>query len=78
MGEFSPPLLFFNPSNIEIIFNFSDIITKIHPPPPPFQNPGSALAYVTVSYDQTVKFTRTTSASRYCPLTVQNEINFRL
>ena len=27
-------------SNIEIIFDFSDIITKIHPP---FQNPGSAL-----------------------------------
>ena len=48
MGEFSPPLLFgapffllFSyPSNIEIIFDFSDIITKIHPP---FQNPGSAL-----------------------------------
>ena len=29
------------PSNIEIMFDFSDIITKIHPP---FQNPGSALA----------------------------------
>ena len=51
MGEFSPPpplflsplLSFFSsyPSNIEIIFDFSDIITKIHPP---FQNPGSALA----------------------------------
>ena len=49
MGEFSPPpplflsllLSFFSdPSNIEIIFGFSDIITKIHPP---FQNPGSAL-----------------------------------
>ena len=26
MGEFSPP------SNIEIIFDFSDIITEIHPP----------------------------------------------
>ena len=46
MGEFSPtlflsPLLSFfpYPSNIEIIFDFSDIITKIHPP---FQNPGSA------------------------------------
>ena len=40
---FSEPLLslFFSyPSNIEIIFDFSDIITKIHPP---FQNPGSAL-----------------------------------
>ena len=44
-----PPLLFFlslllsffsYPSNIEIIFDFSDIITKIHPP---FQNLGSAL-----------------------------------
>ena len=35
-------LSFFSyPSNIEIIFDFSDIITKIHPP---FQNPGSALA----------------------------------
>ena len=47
MGEFSPPLseppsfLFFSyPSNIEIMFDFSAIITKIHPP---FQNPGSAL-----------------------------------
>ena len=36
-----PFFLFFSyPSNIEIIFDFSDIITKIHPP---FQNPGSAL-----------------------------------
>ena len=52
MGEFSPPppptfsepllsFIFSYPSNIEIIFDFSDIITKIHPP---FQNPGSALA----------------------------------
>ena len=50
MGELSPPppplflspLLFLSyPSNIELIFDFSDIITKIHPP---FQNPGSALA----------------------------------
>ena len=49
MGHFSPPFflspllsfLFYNPSNIEIIFDLSDIITKIHPP---FQNPGSALA----------------------------------
>ena len=48
MGEFSPPfftapfVLFFSyPSNIEIIFDFSDVITKIHPL---FQNPGSALA----------------------------------
>ena len=48
MGEFPPlplflslPLSFFcYPSNIEVIFDFSDIITKIHPP---FQNPGSAL-----------------------------------
>ena len=49
MGEFSPPiflsplllLLFFSyPSNIEIIFDFSDIITNIQPS---FQNPGSAL-----------------------------------
>ena len=48
IGEFSPPsplflsplLSFFSyPSNIEIIFDFSDIITKIHRP---FQNPGSA------------------------------------
>ena len=41
---FLSPLLslcFSYPSNIEIIFDFSDIITKIHPP---FQNPGSALA----------------------------------
>ena len=40
---FSEPPSFFSfsyPSNIEIIFDFSDIITKIHPP---FQNPGSAL-----------------------------------
>ena len=39
-----PPSFFFffsYPSNIEIIFDFSDIITKIHPA---FQNPGSALA----------------------------------
>ena len=52
MGEFSPPppppyseppsfFLFFSyPSNFEIIFDFSDNITKIHLP---FQNPGSAL-----------------------------------
>ena len=33
--------LFSYPLNIEIIFDFPDIITKIHPP---FQNPGSALA----------------------------------
>ena len=51
MGEFSPPVsepsafLFFSyPSNIEIMFDFSDIITKIHPP---FQNPGSALGLET-------------------------------
>ena len=54
MGEFSPPpppfsephSLFFTsyPSNIEIIFDFSEIITKIHPP---FQNPGSALGIET-------------------------------
>ena len=38
MGEFSPPFseppssFFFSyPSNIETIFDFSDIITKIHP-----------------------------------------------
>ena len=40
---FSDPRSFFffsYPSNSEIIFDFSDIITKIHPP---FQNPGSAL-----------------------------------
>ena len=55
MGEFSPPLFseppsfffffffFPYPSNIEIIFDVYDIITKIHPP---FQNPGSALASV--------------------------------
>ena len=37
----SPLRSFFSyPSNIEIIFDFSDVITKIHPP---FQNPGSAL-----------------------------------
>ena len=47
--NFHPPfflshlLSFFSyPSNIEIIFDFSDIVTKIHPP---IQNPGSALAY---------------------------------
>ena len=41
----SPLLSFFfsYPSNIEIIVDFSDIITKIHPP---FQNPGSALESV--------------------------------
>ena len=41
-----PPSFFFfssYPSNIEIIFDISDIITKIHPP---FQNPGSALGVV--------------------------------
>ena len=52
MGEFSPPFseppsfffIFFSyPSNIEIIFDFSNIITKIHPP---FQNPRSALAFI--------------------------------
>ena len=40
---FSEPPSFFSfsyPSNIEIILDFSDIITKIHPP---FQNPASAL-----------------------------------
>ena len=52
MGEFSPPpppflnpllsFFFSYPSNIEIIFDFSDIITEIHPP---FQNPGSAPDY---------------------------------
>ena len=47
MGEFSPPFseppsffLFSYPSNIEIIFDFSDIVTKIHPF---FQTLGSAL-----------------------------------
>ena len=36
-----PSFVFFSyPSNIEIIFDFSEIITKIHHP---FQNPGSAL-----------------------------------
>ena len=62
MGEFygliftplflSPLLSFFfsYPSNIEIIFDFSDIITKIHPP---FQNPGSALGLVTRSSPRT-------------------------
>ena len=40
----SPFFLFFSyPSNIEIMFDFSDIITKIHPP---FQNPGSAFGSV--------------------------------
>ena len=51
MGELSTPpfseppsfFLFSYPSNIEIIFDFSDIITKIHPP---YQNPGSALDIV--------------------------------
>ena len=40
-----PPSFFFSflSSNIEVIFDFSDIITKIHPP---FQNPGSALVAV--------------------------------
>ena len=41
---FSEPSSFFffpYPSNVEIIFDFSDIITKIHPP---FQNPGSVFA----------------------------------
>ena len=33
------------PSSIEIIFDFSDIITKIHPP---FQNPGSTLGPVPI------------------------------
>ena len=38
-------LSFFSyPSNSEIMFDFSDIITKIHPP---FQNPGSALGLET-------------------------------
>ena len=56
MGQFSPPppptffwtplFLFFScPSNIEM-FEFSDIITKIHPP---FQNPGSALGITLTS-----------------------------
>ena len=58
MGEFSSPPLFLSPflsffsypSCIEIIFDFSDIITKIHPPPPTqFQNPGSALALISFS-----------------------------
>ena len=43
---FSEPLSFFlfsYPSNIEITFDFSDIITKIHPP---FQNRGSALGWI--------------------------------
>ena len=40
-SEFPPFFLSSYPLNIEIIFDFSDIITKIHPP---FQNPGSALA----------------------------------
>ena len=34
----APSFFFFSyPSNIEIIFDFSDIITKIHPPPPHFK-----------------------------------------
>ena len=46
MSEFSPPFLwapFFLSFFLSLIF--SDIITKIPPPPPPFQNPGSALAF---------------------------------
>ena len=39
----SPSFFFSYPLNIEIIFDFSDIITKIHLP---FQNPGSALGCV--------------------------------
>ena len=51
MGEFSPPFseppsFFFSyPSNIEIILDFSDIVTKIHPP---FENPGSALVMIMI------------------------------
>ena len=64
MGEFSPPpppplflspllsFFFFSyPLNIEIIFDFSDIITKIHPL---FQNPGSALANNEFEYPSVV------------------------
>ena len=47
-----PPSLFFSyPSNIEIIFDFSDIITKIHPP---FQNPRSALGLERVIINRNV------------------------
>ena len=43
----SPLLSFFSYlSNIEIIFDLSDIITKLHPP---FQNPGSAALEPTLS-----------------------------
>ena len=58
MGEFSPPppfseppsffLSFFLFLSIEIIFDFSYIFTKIHPP---FQTPGSALEVRNLSYE---------------------------
>ena len=55
MNIHPPPLIFLSPllsffpypSNIEIIFDFSDIITKIHSP---FQNPGSAPEYERTFY----------------------------
>ena len=64
MGEFSPPFFskppsffcFSYPSNIEIIFDISDIITKIHPP---FQNPGSALAISVIKGRQLIRVMNT-------------------
>ena len=41
-----PSFIFSYPTDIEIIFDFSDIITNIHPP---LQNPGSAPEFVPVN-----------------------------
>ena len=74
MGEFSPPPPFFlSPllslySNIEIIFYY--IITKIHPP---FQNPGSAPAFLTLTQYKIVTKTIADRISKVLPKLIQED-----
>ena len=85
MGEFSPPPLppfseplpsfFFSyPSNIEVIFDFSDIIMKIHPP---FQNPGCALENMSQG-DQYLKLLNGTETIFRRELISNNSLSFVL
>ena len=80
MGEFSPPLFlspllsFYSyPSNIEIIFDFSDIIIKIHPP---FQNPGSALVSSELWSKKPVRFQTPSDISFWQKVNYQGKLSY--